>query len=199
MTAGGAVGQWWTPPWLAEAAARWARIGPGVRVLDPGAGRASLTLAALRLGATVTAIERDERLVEDLRALEPQVRVLHADFFSPPCDPRQLAIPGSEHGYDVALENPPWEGKWVERFLRRSLELAPRVVGIVPLNVLAGVGRAGRMWSWMRVTRLKPLARRAKFGGKGGGMRDVALLEVVLRDREREPGEIDVVEMEVGE
>ncbi|MEX2293585.1 MAG: 16S rRNA (adenine(1518)-N(6)/adenine(1519)-N(6))-dimethyltransferase RsmA [Acidimicrobiales bacterium] len=47
--------------------ARLARVGPGDRVLEIGAGLGSLTLALLEAGADVTAIEVDRHLVPILR------------------------------------------------------------------------------------------------------------------------------------
>lgn len=198
QTAGGRVGQWWTPAWLAEALARWAGVHGSTRVLDAGAGRGALTIACIARGAAVTAVEIDPALVRELSdELDPRrVRVVEADFLAPR-DPRQTLI---DVGliYDVVVANPPWEKDFIERFMLRALELAPRAVFIVPLNQLAGVGR-GRAWKWLRITRQKVLARRAKFGGASQGMRDVMLIEVTRRATERMPGEPDLVEQEVGE
>lgn len=52
--------------------ARLARVGPGDRVLEIGAGLGSLTLALLETGARVTAVELDRHLVPILRqVVEP--------------------------------------------------------------------------------------------------------------------------------
>ena len=70
-------------PNLARAITRDAGIGPGVRVVEIGAGLGSLTLALAEAGAEeVLAIEFDRALIPALNqvvAASPTVRVLHAD------------------------------------------------------------------------------------------------------------------------
>jgi 16S rRNA (adenine1518-N6/adenine1519-N6)-dimethyltransferase len=61
--------------------ARLARVGPGDRVVEIGAGLGSLTLALAETGARVTAVEVDRFLVPALREVAERrgVRVVHAD------------------------------------------------------------------------------------------------------------------------
>ena len=61
--------------------ARLARVGPGDRVVEIGAGLGSLTLALAETGATVTAIEADRHLLPALvSAVDPKgVRVVAGD------------------------------------------------------------------------------------------------------------------------
>jgi 16S rRNA (adenine1518-N6/adenine1519-N6)-dimethyltransferase len=61
--------------------AKLARVGPGDRVVEIGAGLGSLTLALAETGAEVVAVEIDRHLVPVLReVVEPVgVRVVHAD------------------------------------------------------------------------------------------------------------------------
>ncbi len=64
--------------------ARLARVGPGDRVVEIGAGLGSLTLALCETGAAVTAVEIDRYLVSALReVVEPAgATVVHADALS---------------------------------------------------------------------------------------------------------------------
>lgn len=171
-TAGGRIGQWWSPPWLAELLARWARIRPGDRVLDAGAGRGALGLAALERGADVVLLERDRRYADALeREHGDDCRVMLADFLED--ELARLVV-------DVVVTNPPWEDDFPERFLARACELADRCVAILPLNVLCGVERSEKFWrsAPIEITRARALARRPRFLGAKSGMRDVVLLEV---------------------
>jgi 16S rRNA (adenine1518-N6/adenine1519-N6)-dimethyltransferase len=63
--------------------ARLARVGPGDRVVEIGAGLGSLTLALAETGASVTAVEVDRGLVPVLRSVVgPDVRVVEGDALS---------------------------------------------------------------------------------------------------------------------
>src|SRR5262245_6781 len=69
-------------PNLARAIARDAEVGPGVQVLEIGAGLGSLTTALAGTGARVLAIEFDRALLPGLgRAVAdlPNVEIVHAD------------------------------------------------------------------------------------------------------------------------
>jgi 16S rRNA (adenine1518-N6/adenine1519-N6)-dimethyltransferase len=61
--------------------ARLARVGPGDRVVEIGAGLGSLTLALLETGAAVTAVEIDRHLVPILESVVTAegATVVHAD------------------------------------------------------------------------------------------------------------------------
>lgn len=197
-TAGGQVGQWFTPPWLAELLVHWS-LNTGDRVLDAGAGRGALTTAALSvLNVDVVAIESDPRHAAYLeRELGDRVRVVTADFLE-----RDTRTPGlfdsdSMRGFDVCIQNPPWEQDLPEQFLIRACELADRCCAIVPLNLLCG-GKRSTFWRGAPIepVRAKALAQRPRFLGTKGGMRDVMLLEVRPRLRgSRGPVSF---EMEVG-
>ena len=66
---------------MVRAIARDARVGPGDRVLEVGPGLGFLTLALAQAGASVTAVEIDERLLAFARTLLAghSVRWIHAD------------------------------------------------------------------------------------------------------------------------
>lgn len=182
-TAGGRIGQWWTDPQLAALFAGWSGIRPGMRVLDAGAGKGALSIAALELGAEVTALEVDRRLADHLeRELGDRVRVVHADFLERDTRTPTLFEAESMRSFDLVIANPIWEGTGVEDFLIRACELAARTTAIAPLNLLSG-GMRSTFWRTapVRPTRGKALSTRPRFLGTKGGMRDVMFLEVVPR------------------
>ena len=82
--------------------ARLARVGPGDRVVEIGAGMGSLTLALAETGADVTAVEVEPRVLPTLRTLTaslPNVRVVEADATTADWDaildcPQGCAVPG---------------------------------------------------------------------------------------------------------
>lgn len=176
-TSGGRTGQWWTPAPLAQRFVEWARIRPTDRVLDAGAGRGALGRAAIAIGAEAVLVERDRRHANYLeRELGDVARVVLADFLA---DDLRLAP-----RVDVVISNPPWEGDLPELFIARALELARRGVFMLPLNVLCGVERS-RFWcnAPVAITRARAVARRPRFLGAKGGMRDVVFLEIERRRR----------------
>lgn len=185
-TAGGAVGQWWSPTWLAEELSTWAGVTSGMRVLDAGAGLGALGIAAIGRGADVVLVERDIKLAVRLENTVTgggyYARTVVADFLER--DTRTPSLFDAEHmrAFDVALTNPPWEQDLPEQFLIRACELAERCCAIVPLNLLCG-GKRSTFWRGAPIvpTRAKALARRPRFLGTKGGMRDVMLLEVRSR------------------
>lgn len=187
-TAGRSVGQWWSPPWLAAELAQWAGLaapapaGRRWRVLDAGAGRGALSLAALEHDVDVTMVERDARLAAKLEqtvvAHYPErSRVRCGDYLAPLGHQQALFSHELMRGFDVVLSNPPWEGDLPERFIDRALGAAGRVCAIVPLNMLCGGARAS-FWRSVQLTRVRALPHRPRFAGARGGMRDVMLIEV---------------------
>lgn len=186
VTAGGRVGQWWTPRWCADLFARWVGV-EGLRVLDAGAGAGALSISALRHGARFVAVlERDPKWQRRLEAMPfPRERscVLYPTDFLTGSDPRQLALDVLGPAADVVVSNPPWEGRLPELFMLRAVEIAPRACFIVPLNILSGKKRQKIFRASLEPLRAHALDRRPIFAGLTGGMRDVCFLEVRKRLR----------------
>jgi SAM-dependent methyltransferase len=92
-------------PDYAEAAIRWAlepvQAREPLRVLDLGAGTGKLTAALARLGAEVTAVEPDQRMLAQLRAELPAVR-------SVPGSAEQIPLPDGSAGAVVAGQAMHW-------------------------------------------------------------------------------------------
>lgn len=67
-------------PNLCDRIARLAMVGPGDQVLEIGPGLGALTTALFATGASITAVEIDDRLAAVLRGELPEaIRVLHGD------------------------------------------------------------------------------------------------------------------------
>lgn len=201
-TPGKKRGAWWTHPKLAARVAGWARI-EGLSVVDLGAGRGALSIAALDAGASrVVSIESAPRLfAQCTRALEKRDdwqavlgerdgwTGIGGDVFSQALDALRA---------DVAILNPPFEDDLVERFVARALQFAPRAVAIVPVNTLCGTNRGKRLWSEVVQTREARLERRPSFDpGGGNGQRDIIVIEVARRiGPARREAEADLVRVE---
>lgn len=171
-TAGGAVGQWWTPLPIAQDFAAWLGITSRHHVVDAGAGRGALAVAAMERGAQVSMVERDPHLVHVLRSMTIG-HVHDGDFL-------ELDVSGWAPAPSIVVSNPPWEGDLPERFALHALRCAPCVAMIVPLNMLCGKDRGETFWRAgnIRPRRARALAGRPRFLGAKGGMRDVMFVEI---------------------
>lgn len=88
-----------TPPPVVQQLLDLARIEPGMRVLEPSAGRGAIALAAAAAGGVVDCMEIQEQHAEALRdAHHPDVTVLVADFLA--TSPQPV--------YDRVVMNPPF-------------------------------------------------------------------------------------------
>jgi SAM-dependent methyltransferase len=115
-------------PDYAEAAIRWAlepvRLREPLRVVDVGAGTGKLTAALVRLGAEVTAVEPDPRMLAQLRVKLPSVR-------SVPGSAEQIPLPDGSVDAVVAGQAMHWFD------LDRAMPEIARV--LVPGGVVAGL------------------------------------------------------------
>jgi predicted RNA methylase len=88
-----------TPPAIVQQLLDHARIEPGMRVLEPSAGRGAIALAAAHAGAAVDCVEIQDDHAEALRdAHHPDLTVLVADFLT--TSPQPV--------YDRVVMNPPF-------------------------------------------------------------------------------------------
>jgi predicted RNA methylase len=170
--------QWWTPPEVARWLIKWAGIGANETVLEPGAGSGALVRAMLGHGVTrqrIRAVEIDRRLVGALSQLCPTTE---GDF------PKFAHAVSGQTKYDIAVMNPPYSSfKDADvAFVLGSLLLCDRVVALVRLSFLAGVGRYEKVWSQVGLVRLAVFVNRPKFHGadEGGSPRsDYCAIEIV--------------------
>jgi protein-L-isoaspartate O-methyltransferase len=92
-----------TPVTLADRMVQFARIEPGMRVLEPSAGTGRITAAILRaVKVQLTAVEVNHALASTLATHCPDVDVRCADFLS--CN-------GDMGKFDRILMNPPFENR----------------------------------------------------------------------------------------
>jgi len=184
--------QWLTPPGVAGAFMKWAKIGDTDVVLEPAAGEGALIPPNHR---GVVAFEIDPERADELRYWKPLATIVCADF---------LQVPPIYNFADVCIQNPPYSDDGEGTFLRRALQWAPRCCGLLRAGALQGAGRFEKCWKYVRPTRIGQLVHRPHFEGIYGSRTkhtpqyDFIVLECVLREqpleREDETSH-DVVEM----
>lgn len=174
------LSQWLTPPELAQKVVEWAmpdRATLGTpdwkraypyRVLEPSAGNGALVRPLVAAGAEVTAIELDERYVAELKALGAHTFL--GNFLA-------LHPPSPGEGFDLVLQNPPYENGLDVAFILHALEFAPRVVGIFTDRILFGVERKKSLWSKVRPMRVAFCSQRPFKGAQT----DYVVLDLMKR------------------
>lgn len=109
------------------------------RVLEPSAGRGRLCRAAMKAGATVTAVEIWDANIPHLHDLMGNERVTLADFL-------ELTLVGRK--YDAVLMNPPFANRQAIRHIRRAFDhwLRPggRMVAICDSGALINASAVDR-------------------------------------------------------
>lgn len=180
--------QFFTDPKLAEPIVRWARVEPGMSVLEPSAGSGEFVAALLAVGARVVAVELDPKLVKALlrrfawAVEEKRLRVVQDDF---------LTFTAPEPGaptFDLAVMNPPYgsRGKtppWLGlKHVAHALRFAPRVVGLLASSFEYGVQAQKRVFAENETRRRVVLVNRPEFHGPDdkddGARRDYGVFEV---------------------
>ena len=187
------LGQFYTPPELADFAWSWAKAGGShASVLEPSAGDGALLKAVMRSPGfcwRATAVEIDPRRIEALSALRDagnhvRLNVASADF---------LTFPTFGERWELGFSNPPYEGReiFATEHLERAAQVCDRVVAILQNQLLHGQARA-KFWRLHDITRGVWLTRRWSFGQTEKsryGERDFCLVELRKRQRPREAGE----------
>ncbi len=117
-----------TPIWLAEDMVSLAHIYPGMRVLEPSAGRGNIVRAIHKLTAgRVTAIELNGDMIADLR--DTNAKVLKQDFLNV----------GMDHAFDRVVMNPP-KNAFPHVFKAADwLERGGRLVALIHIEILGSV------------------------------------------------------------
>ena len=182
--------QWFTRPKVADAFAAWAKIEPGMRVLEPSAGEGALLKSAPE--AEWTAVELDTARAEWIERHGWAKEVVNADFLR-----AASGLIDRFGAFDLVHQNPPYSKGLDTEFVLACIEyrLAPRTTALLATNFLHSDSRSKKIWRWARLTRLGILSTRPQFGVAGGDSdgpkRDYCFFELKMRKRPRRAGESD--------
>lgn len=176
------LAQWFTPPRLGHLL--WTRMDPrpGLRVLEPAAGRGALVRPMLGrfMPRAIVAYDIDPKLTVELRRIRGPITVRLGDFL----------LDRSPGRFDLAVMNPPYEDDRDVAFLTRALELAPRVIGIFRSDFLHGVNRWNDVWRHVDIIQAACLVGRPRFSeSPGSSMSDFVALHLQRRRHARELAE----------
>ena len=134
-----------------------AQLRPGMRVLEPSAGRGAI-LRALPSNVYALAVELVPSEAAHLDGVHPAMDVRVQDF---------LRYRPEGKPFDVAITNPPYsstpgaDGLHVMHALRHALS----VVALVRTNFLHGFSRYHQVFRWCTLMDLVVLSRRPSFNG----------------------------------
>ncbi len=158
---------------LLDRIARIPAIGPGSRAYEVGPGPGGLTRALLRTGASVVAVERDDRalpaLAELADAADGRLQVVGADAMA--VDARALAGEGAHIianlPYNIGtalftgwLDGPEWPPWWASLTLMFQREVAQRITA-GPGS--AAYGRLSVLAQWRSVAKIALLVPARAF------------------------------------
>lgn len=178
-----ALSQWFTPMYIAYRLAAW--IPRGTTILEPSCGSGNIIAALLAAGHKpehIRGIELDPAWAAFARnRFEGRVRIDCHDFLD-----ESIAIEPCQ----VVAGNPPFEDDLHARFVRRSLDIAPRVVNVLPHSIEYGIDRDIDLWSKGIVRRRARLPQRVHYGGRFSASFETVCLVI---DRRTEPRRLDEV------
>ncbi len=150
-----------TDPAVANFLVAFAEIPPGARVLEPSCGDGALVAEiATYYPSELRIIDTDSALVDKAMDKWPGKTLPSSGSFLD-----FHVTPGYE--YDVAVMNPPYDKGADTVHLEHALRCAKRVVALLRINTLTGIGRHRRIWAKHSLRRLCFLASRPKFRKPG--------------------------------
>lgn len=117
--------QFFTPPENAERLVALADVHPGMRCLEPSAGRGAIVAALCRRGAYVVGIDNDPKMMVFgfTGGMHPPVQMVHADFMT-----------ADEGLFDRVVMNPPFS-------LKQDIRHVTRAFGMLhPASAYVGLG-----------------------------------------------------------
>lgn len=178
-----ALGQWFTPPWLAAEVAGMlgTERSRGRTVVEPSAGDGAIVRALLDGGAwRVIAVEIDPAMCVKLRerfskeAADGRVQVIEGDFLT-------VEIPP----FDYIAGNPPYDDGMDTDHLARIadlLEARPKAQASLLLRTVAlhSGGRYERVWRRVDVNEMACLPDRVPFLAAGGEAGDAGKIDVSI-------------------
>jgi adenine-specific DNA methylase len=174
------LGQWFTPPWLAEEVVACVPVAGRV-VLEPSAGGGNIVHAALKAGAdAVIAVEIDPamctRLAERFASevADGRVEIYCADF---------LTLDGLP-AFETIVGNIPYDDGADGDHLARIADLVAgthREIGMLLRTVVMHSGdRFNRVWSRLAITQIEPCADRIPFPPAGDEPDEAGKIDVSI-------------------
>jgi len=166
--------QYFTPEATAQRIVEFARIKPGMRVLEPSCGEGALIKHLLAAGAIVVGVELDPKLVPIAAATG--AAIVQGDF---------LALDTGDLGlFDRVVSNPPFRGRMMLQHVSHMLGFAPDTVAHIPVSGMTGKNRWKGLWSRACTTRRAVCVSRPPYRGKGGRT-DMMTVDIELLGQRR--------------
>ena len=174
----GDLGQFHTPPWLADRLASMLYMGNQLdaAVLEPCAGAGGLVAAAMRAGfSEIVAMELDGRWEKEfwlnVNAVDPKplgVTLEICDSLNPVAVEGALIIPSRAAAGYAALSNPPYDDGIDAAHMERDRQVCRSGVALLRTVALHGGDRFARFWRHVEITALEFYVDRVSFDGNTG-------------------------------